>query len=208
MTTELEGLVRLTKGSVKPAAEMMARAFEEYPLTAYFYPDGAARKDKIARGYRSLLRFGVCYGEVYATSLAFEGAAMWLYSENSRRTLWRNIRCGNLSMLFPRFGPQRTRLRAYLAFSMAMHKRAAPFRHMYLQLLAVDPVHQGEGLSGRLLRPMFQRIDREGLPCFLETQAEKNVAIYRHFGFRVVEAGIVPGSNVHSWAMLREVGGK
>jgi len=91
---------------------------------------------------------------------------------------------------------------------MAMHKRAAPFRHMYLQLLAVDPVHQGEGLSGRLLRPMFQRIDREGLPCFLETQAEKNVAIYRHFGFRVVEAGIVPGSNVHSWAMLREVGGK
>jgi hypothetical protein len=54
-----------------------------------------------------------------------------------------------------------------------------------------------------LLKPMFSRIDKEGLPCFLETQAEKNVALYEHLGFRVVEEGIVPGSGVKSWAMLR-----
>jgi hypothetical protein len=55
-----------------------------------------------------------------------------------------------------------------------------------------------------LLRAMFAKIDKEGLPCFLETQAEKNVGIYEHLGFRVVEEGIVPGSNVKSWAMLRD----
>jgi GNAT superfamily N-acetyltransferase len=203
-----ERLLRLSPGQVRPVAEMMARAFEDYPLTAYFYPDAATRREKIARGFRSLLRFGVLYGEVYATSSAFEGAAMWLYSRNSRRTLWRNIRSGNISALFPPAFRRNPRQRSYMGYAMAVHQRCAPYPHMYLQLLGVDPDRQGEGYSGRLLRPVFHRLDEEGLPCYLETQAEKNVAIYRHFGFKVVEEGIVPGSQVCSWAMLREVGGK
>jgi hypothetical protein len=52
---------------------------------------------------------------------------------------------------------------------------------------------------------MFAHADKEGVPCFLETQAEKNVALYEHFGFRVVEAGLIPGSNVRSWALVRGV---
>jgi hypothetical protein len=50
---------------------------------------------------------------------------------------------------------------------------------------------------------MLARADRDGLPCFLETQMGKNVGLYEHFGFRVAEAGIIPGSNVKSWAMVR-----
>jgi GNAT superfamily N-acetyltransferase len=206
MTTE--GLLRLKAGQVGPAAEMMARAFEEYPLTVHSHPDRATRRARIARGFRSLLRFGVLYGEVYAISPDLEGAAMWLYSENSQRTLWRNLRSGGPAALLPLAWRGLAGQRAYREYSREVHQRRAPFPHMYLQLLGVDPVHQGKGYSGRLLRTMFDRIDREGLPCFLETQAEKNVAIYGHFGFRVVEEGLVPGSPVRSWAMLREAGGK
>ena len=206
--TEMEGLVRLTLGQVRPSAEMMARAFEEYPLTVYLHPDGTSRREKIARGFRSMLRFGVLYGEVYVTSPRFEGAAMWLYSQNLHRTFWRNLRCGNFSALLPSTVRCRSRQRSFMDYSAAVHRRCVPFPHMYLQLLGIDPAHQGRGYSGRLLRAMFDRIDREGLPCFLETQAEKNVSIYRHFGFEVVEEGIVPDSNVCSWAMLRKVGGK
>ena len=32
--------------------------------------------------------------------------------------------------------------------------------------------------------------------CYLETNADKNVPIYEHFGFKVVEKTVVPGSNV------------
>ncbi len=206
--TEMEGLVRLTLGQVRPASEMMAKAFEEYPLTVYFHPDGHTHREKIARGFRSMLRFGVLYGEVYATSPNFEGAAMWLHSQSLHRTFWRNLRCGNFSGLLPSTVRRRSRQRSFMDYSAVVHRRCAPFPHMYLQLLGVDPQFQGKGYSGRLLRAMFDRIDREGLPCFLETQAEKNVAIYQHFGFEVVEEGIVPGSNVYSWAMLRKVGGK
>jgi hypothetical protein len=52
---------------------------------------------------------------------------------------------------------------------------------------------------------MLERIDREHLPCFLETNTEKNVAIYRRFKFEVVSEDKIPGTEVTSFAMLRKV---
>lgn len=208
MPADLGGLVRLKKAQVKPAAEMMGRAFEDYPLTAFFFPDKSARRKNQAKSFESLLRYGVLYGEVYATSPKLEGVAMWLPSEQINRTLWRNFRCGKLAFLIKAIWHKNPRQRAYGEYTHAAHKRCAPFPHMYLQLLGVDPGHQGKGYSSLLLKAMFDRIDPDGQPCFLETQAEKNVDIYGHLGFKVVEEGIIPGGNVTSWAMLRNAGGE
>lgn len=51
---------------------------------------------------------------------------------------------------------------------------------------------------------MFARIDREGLPCYLETQDEQNVPLYQHFGFKVVNKSTIPETKLTNWAMLRE----
>jgi hypothetical protein len=51
---------------------------------------------------------------------------------------------------------------------------------------------------------MFARIDREGLPCYLETENEKNLPMYQRYGFRVLEESQLPGTETASWAMLRE----
>ena len=87
----------------------------------------------------------------------------------------------------------------------AMHKRLAPFKHWFLQTIGVDPQFQGKGYAGELLRPMFARMDKEGLPCYLETLDEQNIQLYEHFGFKVVEKAIIPKTSLTSWAMLREV---
>jgi GNAT superfamily N-acetyltransferase len=208
VTADTDGLVRLTRAQVKPAAEIMGRAFEDYPLTAFFFPDKSARRKNQAKSFESLLRYGVLYGEVYATSPKLEGVAMWLPSGQIDRTLWRNFRCGKLALLIKAIWHKNPRQRANGEYSRAAHKRRAPFPHMYLQLLGVDPEHQGKGYSSLLLKAMFERTDKDGLPCFLETQAEKNVGIYKHLGFKVVEEGIVPGRNVTSWAMLQDAGVK
>jgi GNAT superfamily N-acetyltransferase len=96
------------------------------------------------------------------------------------------------------------RQKAYFEYAITVRTRVTPDRYWFLQILGVDPGYQGQGFSSRLLKPLLARADREGLPCFLETQAEKNVALYEHFGFRVVEEGIIPGSGIKSWAMLRK----
>lgn len=208
MTADLDGLVRLTKAQVKPAAEVMARAFENYPLNAIFHPDGQANRKKQVRRYEPLVRYCLFYGEVYATSPKLEGVAMWLPPDRIERTFWRNIRSGGLGFLAGMLRRKQPRQRIFHEYSNATHQRCAPFPHVYLQMLGVDPAHQGKGYSSLLLRAMFSRIDREGLPCFLLTHDKKNVGIYEHLGFRVVEQGIIPGSDVISWAMLREVPGE
>ena len=86
----------------------------------------------------------------------------------------------------------------------AVHQRLAPFRHGFLQTIGVDPQFQGKGYAGRLLKPMLTRMDKEGLPCYLETLDEKNVPLYEHFGFRVLDESVIPGTELTSWAMLRE----
>ncbi len=201
------GLYRLNKGEVKRAAEVVARAFQDYPLSVYFIPDESARRRKMPLMFRPLLRHGLFYGEVYATSPKLEGIAVWSRPDRKRETLWSKILSG--SVLIP-FIVGMGALRRQIAFSRwaaPIRKRCVPGRHWYLQLLGVDPAYQGRGYASALLKPMLERIEREGLPCFLDTQAERNVSLYEHLGFRVVEEGTVPGSEVKSWAMVREAGG-
>lgn len=86
----------------------------------------------------------------------------------------------------------------------ARHKALAPFRHWNLLFLGVCPDCQGQGYSSLLLRPMLRRIEEEALPCFLETMDASNVPRYQHFGFQVIEKSLVPGTELTTWAMLRD----
>lgn len=82
-------------------------------------------------------------------------------------------------------------------------KRHTPFRHWYLQLLGVDPGHQGQGYATALVNPMLARFDREGLPCCLDTMNGDNVAFYERFGFRVAAKSLVPKTQIGLWLMAR-----
>jgi ribosomal protein S18 acetylase RimI-like enzyme len=198
MASDLNNPVRLTKAQVKTAAEMLARAFQDDPPSVYFFPDGSERKKKLPYVFRALIRYSLLHGEVYAASPNLEGAAVWLPSNKVDEALRRSIRSDKVGK------ETASRQRSFGDYTSSVHKRHAPFPHWYLHLLGVDPVYQGRGYAGILLRAMFTRIDKERLPCYLEATTEKNVAIYQHHGFRVVEQGKVPGSGVTLWSMLRE----
>jgi len=85
-----------------------------------------------------------------------------------------------------------------------MKKKYAPAHHMYLALLAVRPQSQGRGFAATLLRPMLRILDDQHLACWLETQNQKNVALYRHFGFEVVDEKVVKGAGFSLYFMLRK----
>jgi len=207
MITGLDKLVRLQKPQVKPAGEMSARAFQDYPLYNYLMPDASERRNRLHYLLEFLIRYGVLYGEAYATSPGLEGVAVWLPPEKSRMTLWRAIRSGGFSIIFKlgmKFISRQWGINDYMS---SVHEHRAPFPHWYLFVLAVDPVLQGKGYAGNLLRAMLARIDEEHLPCYVETEREENVSMYQHYGFKVVEEGIIPGTEIGLWAMLRESSG-
>jgi ribosomal protein S18 acetylase RimI-like enzyme len=202
MTTSLDNLIRLAKSQIKPASKVLARAFQDDPLWAYFIPDGLMRKSKLHYISDFLVRYGVLYCQSYATS-GLEGVALWVSPEQGELTLWRMIRCGALTLYFNVGRKIVSRMNSFFDYSGKVHHRLAPFPHWYLGLIGVDPEFQGRGYASALIKPMLAQIDKEHLPCYLETANEKNVPVYEHYGFEVVESGTIPSSSVNYWAMLR-----
>jgi GNAT superfamily N-acetyltransferase len=204
MVVDLNNLFRLTKVQIKPAAEMLARTFQDNLGPIYYFPDESERKNKSLHYFWFTICYGLTYGEVYATSPNLEGLAVWIPSEHANMSLRRIIRSGGLSMIHKLGSKAASQLRPFGDYISSVHKRHAPFRHWYLLGLGVAPDYQGQGYASTLLKEMFTRIDKEHLPSYLETQNANNVPIYQHYGFRVVEESIVPNTKVTNWAMLRE----
>jgi len=196
--------IRLTREQLKPAAEVLARAFHAYPLLSAYYPDKSER-EKITLYFLSVAIFsGFRYGEVCATSPNLEGVAVWFAPGGYPVYFCKLMRSVPLFVMYglARYGG--AKMRQIGKYLDSAHLRLAPFGHWYLQVLGVDPVHQGKGYSSLLLKGMFDRIDKEDIPCYLETLDENNVSLYEHFGFKVLEESKIPGTGLTNWAMLRE----
>jgi ribosomal protein S18 acetylase RimI-like enzyme len=58
--------------------------------------------------------------------------------------------------------------------------------HWHIGPIGVHPGHQGRGIGKALLGSFLERVDEQGLPGFLETDVDRNVALYEKFGFTVI----------------------
>lgn len=77
-------------------------------------------------------------------------------------------------------------------------------KHAYLWFLGVAPEAQGHGVGSRLLKVGTDRCDAAGLPAYLETQTERNVALYRRHGFEVISEHRCRADAPLMWSMWRE----
>ena len=205
--SEFNGLFRLDESHIKPAAEVLARAFYNDPGFAYIIPDAAGREKKLQALFQVTLYSNIRHGEVYAPSPALEGITTWLPPEALDTTFWETIKPDDPELITEVGKDVTDALQAWSDYYAPLHKQHAPFPHWFLEDLAVDPPLQGKGYAGTMLRAMFARLDREDMPCYLRTQNGRNVAFYRHFGFKVVDEGEVPGTGIGNWCLLRGGGG-
>ena len=94
MSADLSSPIRLTKSQVKEASEVLDLAFENYPLHIALIPDEYERKRKSRYFLEVAIRYGILYGEVYATSPKLEAVSIWLPSEKADFAIWKMIRSG------------------------------------------------------------------------------------------------------------------
>ncbi len=197
-------MLRLEKTHIKPVSFMLARAFKDDPINAYAFPNPAERREKMPYAYQFLLRYNLSYGGSFITSPQLEGAAVWLHSDNLGTSFWKMLISGAIWPAMKLGIEAGRKMRVFDQHMERKHNELVPIKHWYLFLLGVDPQHQGKGYASTLLREVLSRIDEEGLPCYLETEVEKNVPMYEHFGFDVIDEFIVPDTMVKIWAMLRK----
>lgn len=199
-------LTALRKADIVRASQMFARAFDNDPLLAHLIPDAARRRSLSPRLYRCVLRYGLHYGRVVATSPNWEGAAVWLPPQAAHASLPRMFRAGKFALPFrigPRFTVRALKCHRHLD---RLRRHHTPFSHWYLQLLGVEPQHQGKGNATALLAPMLVRSDHERVPCCLDTMNGENVTFYERFGFQVLAHSVVPKTNVGIWLLARAEG--
>ena len=76
----------------------------------------------------------------------------------------------------------------------------------FLDHLAVDERHRGQGIGAALARFGLELAARDGVPATLETSRPSNVPLYEHLGFRVYAEDDVPDGGPHLWFMRADGG--
>jgi ribosomal protein S18 acetylase RimI-like enzyme len=184
-------------GDVAPLAAVLARAFQDDPVTRWVYASDRRRTHWSSRFFRWQLERLLPQDASWTTE-SREGAALWAlpgrWREDGHETA-RLLRATLLGVM-----PRLPRVLKGLSQIEARHPRG---RHLYLAVLGVDPARQGEGVGSRLIRPGLELCDREGLPAYLETGKERNLAFYGRHGFGVVDELHLPkGPPV--WCLWRD----
>lgn len=195
--------VPLLKSHARPAARVLAHAFDDEPGVLWLFPRAGPRRRFLLWHFLRELRYGQLYGVMHTTPESVMGAAIWLPSAQPFFTVSRFLGVGYGGL--PAMMPPLTLIKflASVVHLDRLHRLDAPERHWYLATIGVDPPHQGQGIGSLLLQPILARADAEGLACYLETGREINVRFYAKHGFRVLRSGLAPLGGPRYWTMLR-----
>lgn len=205
MTTECErsmDAVRRVGGvSCLDARRIAAEAFQHDPMWRYILPDN----DRRLRALKAVLplEYAQRYGEVWVTSPLVHGVAAWLPPGGTAITCWRFLRAGAMRSAL-HLGPAAFARFWRLEVSLEeQHGHDITRPHWYLLLLAVDPSSQGCGVGGRLMAPVLRKAEALGVPVYLQTLHERNVAFYKRHGFRLISETATSRGEPSCWGMIR-----
>jgi len=207
--SEVFPLKRLSEDQAKAASEVAARAFQDDPYLAYYFPNPIERKIKSAILCEYTILRVILSGEVFITSSDIEGVAVWHAYEikdqkigKQSKEIIRRIRkvrreVFSDSLFLERYGIITEK------WDLLRNKHAN-FPLWELDIIAVDPIHQGKGYGSKLLRMKLSELDKLNSPCYLSTLNERNIEFFEHFGFEIVDKVVIPNSELKLRAMIRK----
>lgn len=189
---------------IEAAALTLAGAFRDDPLLKMLHPDESKRTDVAPWFFTTVIKYGMPYKQVWGNDDT-SAVAVWLPPDGTDMSVVAMVRAG-LAALPLKVGPRRA-----LSFMRALtatedfHK-AVGGPHWYLISVGIRPEQQGQGLGTALLEVGTAQADAAGLPCYLETGTDENVAFYSKRGFEVTGQTEVQGFTVT--AMVRPPSGE
>lgn len=178
--------------------DLVAAAMRDGPVARWLHPDPAVRREQSPGYFRIFVEHAVRYGEVYATADAdtgrLSGVALWF----------------PLTSLIPPPADYDARMKevAGSAFDRVRELDAAldahhPIEpHHYLAILAVRPDQQNVGIGSALLDRHHSRLDRAGLPAYLEANDPRNRDLYLRHGYTCTSVIQLP-DGPPLWTMWR-----
>ena len=162
--------------------DLLNCAFRQDPHIEWFI--GCPRDSAMANSRRrALMRYlgvaSISIGEAWLTDSG-QAAAFWLRHDAKPRGA--RYMLANLGYLF---GCGLTATLRSLKAEKDLTRRLPHSPYRFLWTIGVEEAARGTGQVRELLKPHLDKADQAGIPVFLETVVERNIAIYHHYGFEV-----------------------
>ena len=181
-------------------AAIFLSAFRNDPFMLSLFSSARDIQKSIGADFRYVIEKARVNGVVFRTSDAYEGAAIWCLTGFPKSTFGLDVRIAWFMLNQFKIHDLRKFISFYLKVEKA-HIRIIKQPHYYLELLGVDEKFQGMGFASKLLKPVLAHADQSRRVCYLETQNEKNVVLYQHFGFKVADM-IQPGFGSDAYYLM------
>ncbi|MCU1393645.1 MAG: putative GCN5-related N-acetyltransferase [Ilumatobacteraceae bacterium] len=178
----------------------LAKAFADDPIFELLF-GGSVPEAPAERFFSIMAKAQFGHGLVYRTS-GNEAAAIWAPPGEWKLPVGQIVR--NAPGFMRVFG---RRMIPNLALLNRLEQAHPEEPHYYLEFIGTDPAHQGKGMGTKLMQPMMDRCDTEGLGAYLESSKEANLAFYGRFGFEVTHVlthkGAKGAAGPQQWLMWR-----
>ena len=200
---EKAGLYIVQKKDLDRLAEVAADAYKDYPLHNWFTKgkyDEKASKLLMQITLKTMTQDAI----IYADSEEMNGFAAWIPFGFTGNKAIPFLKSGGLKLILHSGFGIINRLSAYEKYAMSLKKEFTEHYDWYLFNLSVKKDAQGKGIASKLLRPMLTFCDEEKMVAYLETNKEKNVSLYNHYGFELKKEELIPKTTVMHYAMVRK----
>jgi ribosomal protein S18 acetylase RimI-like enzyme len=181
-----------TEADTDPICAALTRAFLDDPVATFCLPSERRRPRQLHAFYRGRMRT-LLRDELVFCDDEQRGAALWAAPDRWQVPLRELVA-----------NPSYNRRTPLVLWGFARLDRLHPRRpHFYLSVLGVSPDAQGLGLGSRLIRPMLDRCDHEGVGAYLESSKAENLPFYERHGFQVTDELTFP-RGPRLWTMWRD----
>jgi GNAT superfamily N-acetyltransferase len=194
-------ITRITRQSYRQAAQVLARAFVDEPVSVASYKGFSSERrvralevdfsneilSCIRRGYPIQVNMS---DKIVAAAVIFPPGSYPLPLAEQYLLLFKSL-----------IGIGIYDFRDYFKWLTTVSRYHPREAHYYLYYLGVEPEHQGKGYGTMILKHLTALADASGVGCYLENSNPRNVPLYTRAGFTCVKEMEIVG--IRSWLMWR-----
>ncbi len=180
---------------------VFAKSFADEPVAVATFNNSVAMEAYLAERTAAFSRFCCRYGAVLAIgdgNGGVYGALAMINMPAPEMTSDMRIDLGY--PVNPECDMAMSRIGAMLAEAEG-HYGALPKRWISVEMVAVVPDRQGQGLGSRLMRKVLDEAARSGEPVCLVTDRAINVTFYSRLGMHIAWKGMDSDGTVEMWSM-------
>ncbi len=180
-------IVEATPAARERVVGTVVSAFASDPAFRFFFADDGTFREQAATFAGYLFDQRVGHGTV------------WMIEDAAAVAMWDAPRAGDMSANHQPLELPDAALKRLDRYDSLVHSALPSSPHWYLGILATHPDYARRGLGRLVMTAGLDRAAAAGLPAYLETTNENNVALYQRAGWQVTDSMSVDGLPV--WVM-------